>query len=208
MVVQRKGFFDKSFKESQTREDELVTFAAAVQENQEKGAERKGVVLKSFEVWVRYRAKSALCKEEARRAEDGAPEVRETFEKNLAKMQGKDDMLEEETRMMADQNAASFLEEPHQKDKPDQRPRRFGCSFRRLRLEERRETSGKNHKTSHDTLTKTLTQRMRAKGGCPFTSPECAVEEPLTVYTETPKKVARVRKKKGTQCRTDKIFKN
>ena len=108
MVVQRKLFFDKSFKESQTRADELVTFAAAVQENQEKGAERKGVVLKSFEVWVRYREKSALCKEEARRAEDGVRE--ETFEKNLAKMQGKDDMLEEETRMMADQNAASFRE--------------------------------------------------------------------------------------------------
>ena len=43
---------------------------------------------------MRYREKSALCNEEARRAGDAASEAWETFEKNLAKILDKDDMLE------------------------------------------------------------------------------------------------------------------
>ena len=46
--------------------------------------------------------KLALCKKEARRAEDAARDARETFEKDLAKMLEKDDMLEEDTRFVAD----------------------------------------------------------------------------------------------------------
>ena len=47
---EKKDTSNKSLKESQKREDELVTLAAAVKENQEKRAERKGEVLKSYEV--------------------------------------------------------------------------------------------------------------------------------------------------------------
>ena len=102
MSKEIKDSWNKSHKESQKREDELVTLTAAAKENQEQRAERKGKVLKSFEVWVRSREKSALCKEEGRRAEDAALEARETFEKNFAKMLEKDDVLEEETTMIAD----------------------------------------------------------------------------------------------------------
>ena len=83
MSKEMKDSWNKSFKESQKREDELVTFTGASKENHEKRAERKGEVLISSEVWVRYREKSALCKEEARRAEDAAREARETFENNF-----------------------------------------------------------------------------------------------------------------------------
>ena len=38
-----------------------------VKENQQKRAEQKEEVLTYYEVWVRYREKWALCKEEARR---------------------------------------------------------------------------------------------------------------------------------------------
>ena len=102
MSKELKDSWNKSHEESQKREDELVTLTAAAEENQEPRAERKGKVLKSFDVWARSREKSALCKEEGRRAEDAALEARETFEKNLAKMLENDDVLEEETRMIAD----------------------------------------------------------------------------------------------------------
>ena len=43
-----------------------------------------------------------LCYKEDRRAEDAARDAQETFEKNLAKMWEKDNMLEEDTRLIAD----------------------------------------------------------------------------------------------------------
>ena len=43
-----------------------------------------------------------LCWKEDRRAEDAARDAPETFEKNLAKMWEKYDMLEEDTRLIAD----------------------------------------------------------------------------------------------------------
>ena len=51
---------------------------------------------------MRYRGKLALCNEEALRPEDAAREARETSERNSAEMLEKDDMLEEDTGMIAD----------------------------------------------------------------------------------------------------------
>ena len=101
------GWLTEEKKDSRNKSI-LVTLTAAGKQNQEKRAKRKGEVLKSHEVWVRYRENLELCKEEACRAEDAAREARETSEKNLALMLEKDDMLKEDTRLIADKTWQAF----------------------------------------------------------------------------------------------------
>ena len=48
--------------------------------------------------------------EEARKVQDATREARETFEKSLAKYSEKDDMLKEETNMIADKMWQAFPE--------------------------------------------------------------------------------------------------
>ena len=108
LIEEKRESWKKSLKESQKREEGLVTLTTEAKKNQEKKAERKGELLKSYEAWVGSRETWAACREEARRAEDAAREAREAFEKHFAKLLEKDDMLEEETRMIADKMWQAF----------------------------------------------------------------------------------------------------
>ena len=72
---------NESLKESQKREEELVTLTTEAKKNHEKEAERRGDLMKSYEAWVKSCETWATCREEARSAEDSALDALEAFKR-------------------------------------------------------------------------------------------------------------------------------
>ena len=85
-----KDSWNKCHEESQKREDETGdAHSSSKGESRTEGRAKKGKVLKSFDVWVRSREKSALCKGRGPAGQRMPPlEARETFEKKLGQDAG------------------------------------------------------------------------------------------------------------------------
>ena len=141
----------------------------ATKDNQGTRGEHKGEVLKSYEIWVRYREKPDLCEAKARRAKTSARVAREIFDRNLAKMRETDDSLADHTKLAAHRMCQASHSNERRKEKPDPRSRKhLAASVRSKRVGQKQGILGQ------DVVRKPLKKQSAAKG---FPSSESGAEK-------------------------------